>query len=412
MPNPRAGPHPFGIASLDGLIARRQPYDLVVSLTLPRSPSNLGRGNFMIALHLLSQGDPATSSAKAHPHPPPVPYYLPGRSALTTTTSTKSTKTDDDPLSLLQPTRLNLPSFLSTNAILFTTTRPALIPYIDPFAELAARLLFLPYHLLSSRPVTATVRLEVPMAEDLVFAGARGSSSLAAPYSAVLPERLLLEVQAGQDLQVYEASVKVVARLKGLMGLMYRWKVTAFVVFTGMFWAGEMVALGTVAVMILGWDLGGLLAGGAGGDGEGRDGRGDEDEDDSDRYGGDRGRLKKVEASETEGSVWKAASKGEPWSSSSSIQRLASPSSPSSGLKKEEEDIKEEEEGNDTESDLYKVPPFEGPSGGSEGEGKGKAKEEGEESQAHDVGVGTSYKASEGSARKRTITPGSQEESE
>ncbi|KAJ4293900.1 hypothetical protein N0V88_005414 [Collariella sp. IMI 366227] len=154
-----------------------QPYEIFVSLTLPCSPP--------------------TSTATT-------PTVNPHHHAL---------------IQNLQPTLLNLPSYLATHPILHTTTRPALIPYTDPFISRARRLLFLPYHLLFPHR-SASVELTLSMAEQTIFypplasvvarrgCGSRGKAD-------TLPGSLLLEVQAGQDIQVYEASVRVVARLRG-----------------------------------------------------------------------------------------------------------------------------------------------------------------------------------------------------
>ncbi|KAL2162166.1 hypothetical protein VTH06DRAFT_7079 [Thermothelomyces fergusii] len=241
------GPNPFGIASLEG-IASRQPYDITVSLSLPRSPANLDRGNFMIALHLLS---PVPAAGSARPQTgrgltlPYLPPANPGPDA-SSSSSSASTSSRHSLDALLQPTRLDLPSFLASHTIVHTTTRPALIPYVDPLASQATRVLLLFYHMLAPR-AAATVRLDVPMAEGLSFSSSSSSSSPSSfsypQRRPPLPESLLLEVQAGQGIQVYDARVTLVARLRGLRAFMYRWKVTAFVAVTGAFWAGGMAVL-------------------------------------------------------------------------------------------------------------------------------------------------------------------------
>ncbi|KAL1839386.1 hypothetical protein VTJ49DRAFT_1588 [Mycothermus thermophilus] len=408
-----AGPHPFGIAPLDGLVTR-QPYDLTVSLTLPRSPPNLGRGNFMIALHLLSQTDP-TASPKTYP---PLPYHLPDR---TPVTAPGPPPTANEPLKpsleALHPTRLNLPSFLATHTVLYTTTRPALIPYVDPLADLASRLLFLPYHLFAAHPKTATVHLTVPMAEDLVFGGKVSSlSSKPQELLSRVPERVLLEVQAGQDLQVYDVSVKVVARLKGLRGVMYRWRATAFVLFTAVFWVAEMAVVGTMVMCVLGWDLGGLLAGAGKEESEEGDGGGEEDgnSDDDDNDWKRKKKRRRVESSseEGQGSAWERGRLTTPTKRESTPPARWSSTSSSPTRPGKEGKLKKEEESEDTSSELYKVPPFES---GGKGKGKPVSRKEEEKSQSNDVGAGTSYKGhGEGNARKRTVTvtPGSQEASE
>ncbi|KAH6616989.1 putative adipose-regulatory protein-domain-containing protein [Chaetomium tenue] len=308
------GPNPFGVASFKG-IANRQPYDITVSLTLPRSPPNLDRGNFMLALHLLSPGPTASEAAsKAASHATSeaasdaasdvasdtvpiittsksVPYLLPSRplsdpSAEPPPSSSSSWHSLD---ALLQPTRLDLPAFLASHTIVHTTARPALIPYVDPLASLASRILFLGYHLLAPRGAAA-VRLTVPMAEGLAFSAPRHDAAR------LLPDSLLLEVQAGQAIQVYDARVTIVARLRGLRAFMYRWRVTAFVLFTAAFWVLEMTVM-VVGLVVVGWTFGG---GGkevekegsdeGGSDEEEEEGEGgDNDDDDDEEDGGESG---------------------------------------------------------------------------------------------------------------------------
>ncbi|KAK4249531.1 putative adipose-regulatory protein-domain-containing protein [Corynascus novoguineensis] len=207
----------------------------------------------MIALHLLSpaptagSSTPRTSKPLALPYlPPAIPHSRGSSSSVAGASSWHSLDT------LLQPTRLDLPSFLASNTIVHTTARPALVPYVDPLALQATRFFLLFYHMLSPR-AASTVRLDVPMAEDLSFSSQRRRGASSSEQQ--LPESLLLEVQAGQGIQVYEARVTLVARLKGLRGFMYRWKVTAFVVATGAFWAGEMMIL-ACAVVAVGVGLG------------------------------------------------------------------------------------------------------------------------------------------------------------
>lgn len=283
------GPNPFGIASFKA-IANRQAYDITVSLTLPRSPANLDRGNFMLALHLLSPGPTASDTVPIITTSKSVPYLLPARplSDDPATEAPSSSSSSSSPSSsswhsldaLLQPTRLDLPSFLASHSIVHTTARPALIPYVDPLASLASRILFLGYHLLAPRGAAA-LRLSVPMAEGLAFSVPRRDAAR------VLPDSLLLEVQAGQGIQVYDARVTLVARLRGLQGFMYRWRITAFVLFTAVFWGVEMVAM-VVVLVVVGVTLGGRGKEEEGSDGEEEEGVGEEEEDEEeDEEGGE-----------------------------------------------------------------------------------------------------------------------------
>lgn len=201
------GPNPYGIASLENRnLKDQQAYDITVSLTLPRSPANLERGNFMIALYLLGS-DP---SKRAKPTTAPLPTGV-------------GMPPSPDPAALF-----------SSRRVLYTSTRPVLIPYTDPLVRLASRVLFLLYHVLFLH--TETTRLDISLAERLVFPS---PPSLTTTTSGI-PSSLFLELQAGQSLQVYSVTVTLTAQLRGLRWLMHRHRVFSFVVGTAAFWACEV----------------------------------------------------------------------------------------------------------------------------------------------------------------------------
>ena len=201
--------NPYGVASLSGANFKDyQDYDITVTLNLPNSPGNLARGNFMLALYLLD--NPNAPSSK----------------------TTASTATAANPM----PTTIPAPqSVLTDRTILFTSTRPAIMPYTDPLVSLAKRLLLLAYHVFV--PCSETTRLVVPMAERLEFIPGK-----------MMPAALVLDVQAGQALQVYDVLVTVTAQLGGLRWFMHTWWVTSFVLFTGLFWVSEVFFLAATAV--------------------------------------------------------------------------------------------------------------------------------------------------------------------
>lgn len=188
-----------------------QEYDISVTLNLPRSPANLDRGNFMLALHLLD-------------NQPLEPNII--------LTSSITPKIRPGPLSLLEDRN-----------ILHTSTRPAIVPYTDPLVSLASRLLFLVYHMFV--PASETITLVVPMIERLEFRP--GSMS---------PTKLVLDVQAGQTLQVYSVAVTITAQLGGLRWYMHKWWVTSFMVFTAAFWCCEVLFCGLGFLVLKSW-LGG-----------------------------------------------------------------------------------------------------------------------------------------------------------
>ncbi|KAI0503386.1 putative adipose-regulatory protein-domain-containing protein [Xylaria bambusicola] len=193
-----AGLNPYGIVSLSPDLMLETAYDISVSLTLPRSPANLERGNFMVALY-------ATSSALADPA---LPYAFAATPA-------------HDPYAHVTPEN-----------VVFFSRRPVLIPYEDPLVSLASRMLFLFYHIFFNR-AAETITLEIPMGELVQFKKA-------------LPLSVLIDVQAGQTLQVYSSQMTLVAQLTGVRWFMYNHRILSFVVCTAVFWIAEMVSMGFI----------------------------------------------------------------------------------------------------------------------------------------------------------------------
>merc|ERR1711964_942801 len=96
------GPHPYGITSLDTSLVSQQPYDIYLTLHVPRSPPNIHRGNFMLSLSLLS----------------PTYKFLPP-------------PTDPSPATPLSGATGTLS--LSKSDILFSSRRPTLQTYTSPW---------------------------------------------------------------------------------------------------------------------------------------------------------------------------------------------------------------------------------------------------------------------------------------
>ncbi|RYC58414.1 hypothetical protein CHU98_g7791 [Xylaria longipes] len=248
-----AGPNPYGILTLSPDLMQEQAYDVTVDLTLPRSPANLERGNFMVALYALK-------SAPVNP-------------AL---------------FSISNPGSGNPYQHVSADNIVFASRRPVLVPYADPLVTTASRVLFLLYHL--AWPHAAeTVTLNVLMGELVEFK--RGA----------LPLSVLVDIQAGQALQVYSSRVTLVARLSGMRWFMYNHRILAFVACTAAFWVAEMVAMGAALALLRWWSSGQEKEvkteeiGPHGGGMYGRMRRGDIDGDDDDDDDDDPPKLKAEE---------------------------------------------------------------------------------------------------------------------
>lgn len=65
-----------------------------------------------------------------------------------------------------------------------------------------------------------------------------------------IPAFAMLEIQAGQEVQVYDVKIAFKARFGGLRWVMYNHRIISFVVFTSAFWISEVLfaAIGWLAV--------------------------------------------------------------------------------------------------------------------------------------------------------------------
>lgn len=111
--------------------------------------------------------------------------------------------------------------------VVFASRRPALLPYIDPVVSLASRILFLFYHLIV--PAAQTCVMQIPVAERVAF-----------PTDSAIPFSAYVEVEAGQGIQIYSASLTMTAQLSGLRWLMFHYRLLTFMTFTILFWVCEL----------------------------------------------------------------------------------------------------------------------------------------------------------------------------
>ncbi|KAL3469526.1 putative adipose-regulatory protein-domain-containing protein [Aspergillus californicus] len=177
--------NPWGTAMLDpGLIAS-QPYDVHVELELPRTPSNLAAGNFMLDLTFLSH--PSMSARTGETTAPPIAH----------------------------------------------SRRPAILTYTSPLIDISSKISFMPLYILGWR--RESERLVVPLMEGVEFA--RGAHNK--------PESLRLEIQSPVEIHVYAVKVTFTTRFTGLRWIMYHWRTPSFFLFSYMFWSFFMVSFST-----------------------------------------------------------------------------------------------------------------------------------------------------------------------
>lgn len=197
---------PWGIVHLGPSLVTEQPYDISVHLDLPRSPTNLYAGNFMIDLVLLSPTFQKTTYEAAAENGYP---------------------------DKIMPVKED---------IIFRSRRPAILTYNSRLVDFAKRVAGLPWYVLGWRREAEA--LEIPMAESLSFP--RGWRTV--------PESILLELKHGEgnsNIQVYDAIIKIRARFGGLRWIMYNHRISSFFIFTTAFWIAEMT-FAMISWLILG----------------------------------------------------------------------------------------------------------------------------------------------------------------
>ncbi|KAL4896919.1 putative adipose-regulatory protein-domain-containing protein [Aspergillus ambiguus] len=169
--------YPWGTTTLGPGLVSSQAYDVSIELELPRTPSNLVTGNFMLDLTLFS---PSAADSR-----------------------------------------------LENNASVYPllrSRRPAILTFSSPLVDTATKLTFMPLYVLGWQ--REAERLQVNMMESVQFA--RGWRNI--------PDTLRLEVHSSEKMQFYSAKVAFKARLSGLRWIMYNWKITSFVVFSFILW--------------------------------------------------------------------------------------------------------------------------------------------------------------------------------
>ena len=120
-------------------------------------------------------------------------------------------------------------------SVLARSRRPAIMTYASPIVDTANTLSGLPLHLLGWKKESEV--LEVGMFEGVEFA--RGWANV--------PQSVNVVVEADQNMQFYEVSVRIIARFGGLRWVLYHHRVLSFLFFTATFWSSSMLS------MLLAW---------------------------------------------------------------------------------------------------------------------------------------------------------------
>lgn len=184
---------PYGYADISGALVAQQTYDVSVSVSLPRTPDNVGAGNFMLGVALLRPGTVED-------------------------TQQRSRSTFDR---------------IDKKAVLREWHRTTCLTYRSRLVSLAQRLLALPLYVAGIR--VEAEELLVSMGDEVVFA--RGRANVA---DVVVVELQRMGTDEGKQLQVYEVRVHITAVLGGLRWWMYHRRFVSFVLLVALFWMAEM----------------------------------------------------------------------------------------------------------------------------------------------------------------------------
>lgn len=176
------------------MVKTQQEYDISIFMSIPRSPSNVERRNFMVTLYLLGSE------------------------------TTQHLETDARVFA-------NAHENFGAHQVVFHSRRPSLVPYVDPMVSVAKRLILLVYYLLV--PNSQACEVTVAMADRLAFS-----------KSSSLPASAYVEIEAGQGIQIYSTTLIMTAQLRGLRWLMFHYRFPVYVAFTIVFWACEVMFMG------------------------------------------------------------------------------------------------------------------------------------------------------------------------
>lgn len=197
-----AHPYPYGTIALNPDAVNAQRYDVVIEVTLPRTPENADAGNFMLEAVMFGPRDKVSSSSSEI-------YDM----------------TKDETLQ---------------SHVLARSRRPAILPYRSRLVDLAHRAFQIHWFIMGWKQEEDILR--VVMFENVYFGKGRRNT----------PTSMSLELQSTHRLQTYNCKAIFHARFRGLRWLMYNHRIFSAAVFISGFWLVELLfaAIAWAAVVV------------------------------------------------------------------------------------------------------------------------------------------------------------------
>lgn len=203
---------PYATADIpQGTLVSQQAYEVSVDLEMPRTPTNLEAGVFMVDVRLLGPFNPVAEA----------PETL--RDLLGNITTLGG----------------------GGDTVLQHSRRPAMLQYKSRSLGLLNKAFNLPWHVLGFRDLD-TDKVKIRMWDKAIFKRGLGSvpKGLRLEIAASGATTGLGHLAAGSDVQIYKASVTLSARFHGLRYLVYNHRIVSFVVFSTAFYIVSIISMG------------------------------------------------------------------------------------------------------------------------------------------------------------------------
>lgn len=221
---------PYAVVAIpSGTLISQQPYAVTVDLSIPRTPTNLDAGVFMVDVRLLGAFNPVAQ-------PPETLKQLLGN----------ITSLGGEGHTVLQHSR-----------------RPSMLRYRSRLLSLARDAVFVPLYLLGFKDLDsdnvkvkiwegATFNrgasnvpnaLRVEIAHGGALTGTASSSTLINVGSVPVPSNM---PPVQRQIQVYSASITFAAQFYGLRYVIYHYRIVSFVIFSAAFYSVSIISMGLV----------------------------------------------------------------------------------------------------------------------------------------------------------------------